>query len=70
MAKNLQTKLPPNDSVRLFDINKDAVKRLADEMRASQAGGASVEVASTVNDAAKDAVCILLFPMNLFYPFQ
>ncbi|KAI2619049.1 putative 3-hydroxyisobutyrate dehydrogenase G6G8.5 [Hypomontagnella submonticulosa] len=59
MAKNLQTKLPPNDSVRLFDINKDAVKRLADEMRASQAGGASVEVASTVNDAAKDADIVI-----------
>ena len=56
MAKNLQSKLPPNDSVRLFDINKDAVKRLADEMRASQVGGAAVEVASNVNDAAKEAV--------------
>ncbi|KAI0380156.1 putative 3-hydroxyisobutyrate dehydrogenase G6G8.5 [Hypomontagnella monticulosa] len=59
MAKNLQSKLPPNDSVRLFDINKDAVKRLTDEMRASQAGGAAVEVASNVHDAAKEADIVI-----------
>jgi 3-hydroxyisobutyrate/3-hydroxypropionate dehydrogenase len=57
MAKNLQAKLPPTDSIRLFDLNKDAVQRLAEEMRASQAGGATVEVAGTVNEAAKDSVC-------------
>ncbi|OTA93729.1 hypothetical protein M434DRAFT_287805 [Hypoxylon sp. CO27-5] len=59
MAKNLQSKLPPGDSVRLFDINNDAVKRLAEEMRTSQAGGAAVEVARSANDAAKDADIVI-----------
>lgn len=59
MAKNLQSKLPPGDSIRLFDINNDAVKRLAEEMRTSQAGGAAVEVACNANDAAKDADIVI-----------
>ncbi|KAI0834104.1 putative 3-hydroxyisobutyrate dehydrogenase G6G8.5 [Hypoxylon sp. FL0890] len=59
MAKNLQSKLPPSDSVRLFDINNDAVKRLAEEMRTSHADGAAVEVARNVNDAAKDADIVI-----------
>lgn len=66
MAKNLQSKLPPGDSVRLFDINNDAVKRLAEEMRAAQAGGATVEVARSANDAAKDAVSSSPSIPNLF----
>lgn len=33
MAKNLQAKLSPNDSVALFDINQEAMKRLAGEMK-------------------------------------
>lgn len=56
MAKNLQSKLSPSDSVRLFDINRDAMHRLAQDMRISQAGGAVVELADNVADAAKDAV--------------
>ncbi|KAI1407023.1 putative 3-hydroxyisobutyrate dehydrogenase G6G8.5 [Hypoxylon sp. FL1857] len=59
MAKNLQSKLPPSDSVKLFDINNDAVKRLAEEMQTSQAGGAAVEIACNVNDAAKDADIVI-----------
>lgn len=65
MAKNLRSKLPPSDSIRLFDINNDAVKRLAEEMRTSQAGGAAVEVAHNANDAAKDAVSTFLFNLTL-----
>lgn len=57
MAKNLQSKLPPSDSVRLFDINKDAMRQLSEEMRESQAGGAAVYLAESANDAAKEAVC-------------
>ncbi len=57
MARNLQSKLSPSDTVRLFDINKDAMEKLAQEMRASQAGGAAVRLADTAADAAKDAVC-------------
>lgn len=56
MAKNLQSKLAPSDSVRLFDINKGAMEKLAQEMKASAAGGASVELATDVADASKDAV--------------
>ncbi|KAI0844194.1 putative 3-hydroxyisobutyrate dehydrogenase G6G8.5 [Daldinia vernicosa] len=59
MAKNLQAKLPPSDSVRLFDINGDAVKRLAEEMRTSQTGGATVELAHDVNDAAKESDIVI-----------
>ncbi|OTA69096.1 3-hydroxyisobutyrate dehydrogenase [Hypoxylon sp. EC38] len=59
MAKNLQSKLPPGDSVRLFDINNDAVKRLVEEMRTSQAGGAAIEVARSANDAAKDVDIVI-----------
>ncbi|KAI1656758.1 putative 3-hydroxyisobutyrate dehydrogenase G6G8.5 [Daldinia decipiens] len=59
MAKNLQAKLPPSDSVKLFDINGDAVKRLAEEMWTSQTGGAAVELAHDVNDAAKDSDIVI-----------
>lgn len=53
MAKNLQSKLTPADTVRLFDINKAAVQQLASEVSAT---GAAVEVVPSVADAAKDAV--------------
>jgi hypothetical protein len=56
MAKNLQAKLPPADNVSLFDINRDVIQRLAGEMKASQAGGASVVLASSAADASKHAV--------------
>ncbi|KAH8681086.1 3-hydroxyisobutyrate dehydrogenase [Xylariales sp. PMI_506] len=59
MAKNLQAKLAPSDSVRIFDLNKDAVRRLAEEMNTSQAGGAAVEVAQSVNEAAKDSDVVI-----------
>ncbi len=56
MAKNLQAKLAPSDALRLFDINTDAMARLAEDMRSSRAGGAAVETATSVADAARDAV--------------
>ncbi|KAI0913669.1 NAD binding domain of 6-phosphogluconate dehydrogenase-domain-containing protein [Ustulina deusta] len=59
MAKNLQSKLSPSDSVCLFDINKDAMHRLAEDMRTSRAGGAVVELADNVADAAKDADTVI-----------
>ncbi|KAI5922576.1 NAD binding domain of 6-phosphogluconate dehydrogenase-domain-containing protein [Camillea tinctor] len=59
MAKNLRSKLPPSDSIRLFDINKDAVHRLAEEMRTSQAGGASIELAQNAHDAAREADTVI-----------
>jgi 3-hydroxyisobutyrate dehydrogenase len=57
MAKNLQSKLSSNDSIHIFDLNKAAVGRLAEEMTALQAGGAAVKVAQTVNEAARESVC-------------
>ncbi|RYO90853.1 hypothetical protein DL766_003513 [Monosporascus sp. MC13-8B] len=59
MAKNLQSKLPPSDSIQLFDINKDAMRRLSDEMQESQAGGATVRLAESVNKAAKEADTVI-----------
>ncbi|KAJ2979692.1 hypothetical protein NUW58_g7138 [Xylaria curta] len=59
MAKNLQSKLSPSDSIRLFDINKDAMDRLAEDMRTSQAGGAVVELAKNVAEATKDANTVI-----------
>lgn len=56
MAKNLQAKLAPDDTLNLFDINKEAVQKLAAEIKASQTGGASVALAPNVADACKDAV--------------
>ena len=67
MARNLQAKLPPTDTIRLFDINKDAMEKLEHEMSTSQAGGANVELAQTVVEASKDAVrCHFL--VALTYP--
>ncbi|KAI1266047.1 NAD binding domain of 6-phosphogluconate dehydrogenase-domain-containing protein [Xylariaceae sp. FL1019] len=59
MAKNLQSKLSPSDAIRLFDINKAAAQKLIEEIRASQAGGAVVEIAESVSDAAEDADTII-----------
>ncbi|KAJ8112557.1 hypothetical protein ONZ43_g5367 [Nemania bipapillata] len=59
MAKNLQSKLPPSDSVHLFDINKDAMNRLAEDMRTSQAGGAAVNLAGNVAEAARNADTVI-----------
>ncbi|KAI0890262.1 putative 3-hydroxyisobutyrate dehydrogenase G6G8.5 [Annulohypoxylon maeteangense] len=59
MAKNLQSKLSSNDSVSLFDINNDATKRLAEEMKASQIGGAAVEISHSANDAAKNSDIVI-----------
>lgn len=56
MAKNLQAKLAPSDSIRIFDINQSAVHRLAGDMKASQTGGAVVITAETAEDAARDSV--------------
>lgn len=62
MAKNLQAKLSPKDSLSIFDINQDAVQKLAREMDASQTGGATVDVAQSAPDASKQAVCMPLAP--------
>ncbi|KAI2467175.1 putative 3-hydroxyisobutyrate dehydrogenase G6G8.5 [Annulohypoxylon bovei var. microspora] len=58
MAKNLQSKLSPADSVRLFDINSDATSRLAEEMKASQTGS-TVEVSRNAYDAARESDIVI-----------
>lgn len=63
MARNLQAKLPPSDSLKIFDINREAMERLAGEMAASQAGGASVELADSTADASKEAVSVFSFQL-------
>ncbi|KAK8128032.1 3-hydroxyisobutyrate dehydrogenase [Apiospora sp. TS-2023a] len=59
MAKNLQAKLAPSDSIRIFDINQSAVHRLAEDMKASQTGGAAVTTAETAKDAARDSDTVI-----------
>ncbi|KXJ95137.1 putative 3-hydroxyisobutyrate dehydrogenase G6G8.5 [Microdochium bolleyi] len=59
MAKNLQAKLPSTDSIRIYDINKAAAEKLVGEMRASSPGGAVVEIADSVNQAARDADTVI-----------
>jgi hypothetical protein len=57
MAKNLQAKLPPSDSLRIYDINAESVKKFVSETKATS-GGAAVQIASGVRDAAEDSVSL------------
>ena len=74
MAKNLQSKLSPSDSIRIFDVNKESMERLAREMLSSKAGGAAVHLAESAADSAKHAVCrpcllpAPVYDVPLFYP--
>lgn len=57
MAKTLQSKLPSSDTIRVFDINADSVKKFVEET--SSAGtGAAVKAASNVLEASEDSVCL------------
>lgn len=65
MAKNLQAKLLPTDSLSLFDINREAMQQLAGEMETTSTEGASVALAPSAADASQDAVCMLsLFALS------
>lgn len=70
MARNLQAKLPPSDTIRVFDINKAAAEKLVHTMKTQQAGGAVAEVADSAGDAARDAVrdFLILAPLCGSYP--
>ncbi|KAK3987631.1 6-phosphogluconate dehydrogenase [Cladorrhinum sp. PSN332] len=59
MARNLQSKLAPTDTIRLFDINTSAAEKLAQEMKTQQAGGAVAEVSASVVDAAREADTVI-----------
>ncbi|KLU81381.1 hypothetical protein MAPG_00471, partial [Magnaporthiopsis poae ATCC 64411] len=60
MARNLQSKLPPSDTVRLFDINRGAMQKLAAEMKTSQIGGAAVELADSAEAASTEAANLVI----------
>lgn len=64
MAKNLQSKLSTSDTVRLYDINRDVMQRLAGEMKTSSkadtTGGAAVELAESGEAASAGAVSDLV----------
>jgi hypothetical protein len=65
MARNLQSKLPASDSLRIYDINAQTLERFVTETKASS--GASVQIADTVRDAAENSVG-LLFCVTLPIP--
>lgn len=58
MAKNLQAKLLPTDSLSLFDINREVMQTLAADMETASTEGASVALAPSAADASQDAVCM------------
>lgn len=60
MARNLQAKLPASDTLRIYDINSESVKKFAQETK-GLGNGAAVTVASTVRDAAEDSVRSVLY---------
>jgi 3-hydroxyisobutyrate/3-hydroxypropionate dehydrogenase len=65
MARNLQSKLPASDSLRIYDINAQAIERFVNEAKASS--GASVQVADTVRDAAENSVGLsFVLPWQFF----
>lgn len=55
MAQNLQAKLPSTDTIRVYDINEESVKRFTNETKALSSG-AQVEVAAGVRDASENSV--------------
>lgn len=69
MAKNLQAKLLPTDSLSLYDINREAMQRLAGEMETTSTEGASVALAASAADASQDAVCVPSLLSTLFFFF-
>jgi len=58
MARNLQAKLPSSDTLRVFDINSESIKKFASETKAL-GNGAAVEIAVDARDAAEDSETII-----------
>jgi hypothetical protein len=68
MARNLQAKLPPSDTLRVFDINAKSVQKFADETKAL-GNGAAVKIATTAREAAEDSVSLPgLCQRRCYYP--
>jgi len=65
MARNLQAKLSSSDTLRIYDINAESMKRFAEETKALSSG-AAVQVANSVRGAAEDSVS---FPGFIVFSF-
>lgn len=65
MAKNLQKKLPPTDTLLVQDINSDATRRFVAEVAH---GGAAVRIASSPAEAADGSVSFLPSPSTPPFP--
>lgn len=71
MARNLQAQLPSSDTIRIYDINPDSMKRFVDETK-TLSSGAAVKSASCVREAAEDSVShpsLKLFLLCLSSPY-
>lgn len=56
MAKNLRKKLPPSDTVRVFDVNPASMEAFAVDAKDGVSGGAAVEMSRSALEAVRDAV--------------
>lgn len=59
MAKNLRKKLPPSDTVRVFDVNPASMEAFAKDAKDGISGGAAVEMSGSALEAVRDAVSAL-----------
>jgi hypothetical protein len=59
MAVNLRSKLSPEYTLIICDVNESALQRFQQEIKEKQAG--PVEVVSTGAEAVRAAVCMHLF---------
>ncbi len=56
MARNLQSKLPPSDTLNVYDVNKRATENFVKEVHSQGGSGAAVKVAETAREATENAV--------------
>ncbi|KAL2121246.1 hypothetical protein VTJ04DRAFT_5273 [Mycothermus thermophilus] len=59
MARNLQGKLSPSDTISVYDVNKDVSEKWLQEVKSQQPGGAVPRVARHAGDAAREADTII-----------
>lgn len=67
MAKNLQAKLPANDTINIHDIDENISKRFAQEVAGTK--GAAVKIANCVREATEPSVSLhILSSLPIFNP--
>ncbi|KAL2267290.1 hypothetical protein VTJ83DRAFT_4567 [Remersonia thermophila] len=59
MARNLQSKLAPSDTISVFDVNASVAEKWVQEAKTQQPGGAAPKVARNAGDAARDADAVI-----------